>query len=121
MLGRIATYLSFVRFSHRCSRCRSRSPRRCSRHATRRHLRQVSLIVLCITAARTAAMAFNRLVDARIDARTRDGVRVKSRSDGISRGWKAPLFVAVMSAAFIASVSPAELAVSRSSHPSPPC
>src|ERR1700734_1516868 len=31
-------------------------------------LRQLGLIVLCMVAARSAAMAFNRLVDARLDA-----------------------------------------------------
>ena len=53
----------------RCSRCRSRWPARCWRRGTRRSRgRRVAWILVAMVAARSAAMGFNRLVDARIDA-----------------------------------------------------
>ena len=57
-------------------------------------LRVLGLIVLCMVSARSAAMAFNRLVDARLDA---DNPRTAMRA--IPAGHLSPTFVAAFTAA----------------------
>lgn len=64
-------------------------------------LQVLALVVVCAVAARTAAMAFNRLVDARIDA---ENPRTRGReipAGVVSRG-RAALLVVLASAVFVA-------------------
>ncbi len=105
MFERIPTYLSFVRFSHSvfalpfaltgallASRGRPVS------------VAQAGWIVVCMVTARSAAMGFNRIVDARFDA---GNPRTVSRElpAGRMRRREAAVFVAVMSLAFISAAS----------------
>jgi 4-hydroxybenzoate polyprenyltransferase len=106
MFARLRTYASFVRFSHSvfalpfalagallASRLMPFAP-----------LRLVWIIV-CMVAARSAAMGFNRLVDARFDA---ENPRTASRE--IPRGAMSRreglLFVVISSAVFVAAAAP---------------
>ena len=101
MFRRLATYLSFVRFSHSVFALpfALTGALLASRHhpVTSRH---VLWIAVCMVTARSAAMGFNRLVDARFDA-------VNPRTSGreIPSGrlstTEAALFVAAMSVAFV--------------------
>jgi 4-hydroxybenzoate polyprenyltransferase len=103
VIERIRTYMSFVRFSHSvfalpfaltgallASRERPVSAS------------QVIWIVVCMVTARSAAMGFNRLVDARFDA---GNPRTASRElpSGRMTTRAATTFVVVMSAAFVAA------------------
>jgi len=63
--------------------------------------RALVLIVLCAVAARTAAMAFNRLVDARYDARNPRTQGRELVTGALSRG-RAVALVVVSSAVFVA-------------------
>lgn len=105
MFHRLRTYLSFVRFSHSvfalpfaltgallASRVNA---------VTWGH---VFWIVVCMVTARSAAMGFNRLVDARFDA---DNPRTAGRElpSGRMSVVEAALFVAFMSAAFVAAAA----------------
>ena len=55
---------------------------------------QVLLLVVCVVAARTAAMAFNRYVDAEIDARNPRTVRREIPAGVVSKGSALALIVA---------------------------
>jgi 4-hydroxybenzoate polyprenyltransferase len=105
MIARVRTYLSFVRFSHSlfalpfaltgallASRYRAVS------------LAQAGWIIVCMVTARSAAMGFNRLVDARFDA---GNPRTAAREIPAGRmsTKEAALFVVAMSVAFIAATS----------------
>jgi 4-hydroxybenzoate polyprenyltransferase len=105
VLSRVRTYLSFVRFSHSlfalpfaltgallASRHRPVTPA------------QVGWIVACMITARSAAMGFNRLVDARFDA---ENPRTANREIPAGRMsiTEATTFVVVMSALFIGAAS----------------
>jgi 4-hydroxybenzoate polyprenyltransferase len=103
MIGKLRTYLSFVRFSHSVfalpfaltgALLASRS-----HPVTWRH---VLWIVVCMVTARSAAMGFNRLVDARFDAAN---PRTASREIPAGRMSQAEamIFVVVMSMAFVAA------------------
>jgi 4-hydroxybenzoate polyprenyltransferase len=108
-VNRIQTYLSFVRFSHSvfalpfaltgallALREYPASPRDVAS--------RVLWIVVAMVAARTAAMGFNRLVDARWDARNpRTAMREIPR--GAMTRREATIFVVVASAAFVAASS----------------
>ena len=101
MLARLRTYASFVRFSHSlfalpfalvgallASRFVGFSPAR------------VLWIIACMVAARSAAMGFNRLVDARYDAMNpRTAARELPR--GAMSRTEAAVFVAAASIAFV--------------------
>lgn len=65
-------------------------------------LRALLLVVLCAVAARTAAMAFNRLVDREIDARN-PRTRTRELPAGRLRAGTVLLLVVVASAVFVAS------------------
>lgn len=104
-MTRVATYLSFVRFSHSVFAlpfaltgallALNRTPAPAAQTAWR-----VVWIVVAMVAARSAAMGFNRLVDARFDAlNPRTAMRELPR--GIMTRIEAALFVAVMSAVFV--------------------
>jgi len=101
MFSRIATYLSFVRFSHSVFALPFALTG--ALLASRYHAvtwRHVLWIAVCMVTARSAAMGFNRLVDARFDA-------VNPRTSGreIPSGrmstTEAALFVVAMSVAFV--------------------
>jgi 4-hydroxybenzoate polyprenyltransferase len=103
MIARVGTYLSFVRFSHSVFAlpfaltgallAATEHPITWSR---------VGWIVCAMVAARSAAMGFNRLVDAQFDAKNpRTAMREIPR--GALTTGEATLFVIVASAAFVFS------------------
>jgi 4-hydroxybenzoate polyprenyltransferase len=105
MLKRLRTYLSFVRFSHSVfalpfaltgALLASRlNP------VTWRH---VFWIIACMVTARSAAMGFNRLVDARFDAQN-PRTAAREIPSGRMSPAEATIFVAVMSTAFVAAAA----------------
>jgi 4-hydroxybenzoate polyprenyltransferase len=103
MLRRIQTYLSFVRFSHSVFALPfALTGALLAWQRTPGTLAQVVWIVVAMVAARSAAMGFNRLVDARYDAlNPRTASRELPR--GVMSSGEAILFVAVSSAVFIAA------------------
>lgn len=100
-MSRIATYLSFVRFSHSVFALPFALTG--ALLAARDHTvtwAQVGWIVAAMVAARSAAMGFNRLVDARFDAlNPRTAMREIPR--GAMSATEASLFVGVSSALFV--------------------
>ena len=103
MLKRLSTYLSFVRFSHSVFALPFALTG--ALLASRIHpvtWRHVVWIVVCMVTARSAAMGFNRLVDARFDAAN---PRTASREIPAGRmsTTEATVFVVVMSMAFVAA------------------
>lgn len=105
MLHRLRTYASFVRFSHSVFALPfaltgallawQRVPASAS---------QLLWIVVAMVAARSAAMGFNRLVDARYDAlNPRTAMRELPR--GVMSQREAALFVFVASAVFVAAAA----------------
>ena len=103
MLARVRTYASFVRFSH------SVFALPFALVGTLLAARQVRFewsrliwIVICMVTARTAAMGFNRLADAAFDARN-PRTAARELPAGRMRRGEAVAFVAVASAAFVAS------------------
>ena len=105
MISRIRTYLSFVRFSHSVFALPFALTG--ALLASRQHpvtWRHIFWIVVCMVTARSAAMGFNRLVDARFDAAN---PRTSSREipSGRMSTTEAAVFVAVMSAAFVAAAA----------------
>jgi 4-hydroxybenzoate polyprenyltransferase len=101
MMSRLATYLSFVRFSHSVFAlpfafagallAARESPMTWS---------IAGWILLAMVAARSAAMGFNRFVDARMDALNPRTASREIPRGAISRG-EAVLFVALSSAVFV--------------------
>ena len=105
MTARIKTYLSFVRFSHSVFALPFALTG--ALLASRQHpltWRQAFWIVVCMVTARSAAMGFNRLADARFDA---GNPRTSSRElpTGRMSTPEAMAFVVVMSVAFVAAAS----------------
>src|SRR6478609_4873461 len=101
MLSRIRTYLSFVRFSHSVFALpfALAGALLASRH-TPLTWAVVGWILVAMVAARSAAMGFNRLVDARWDAlNPRTANREIPR--GVMSQGEAAIFVIVASAAFV--------------------
>jgi 4-hydroxybenzoate polyprenyltransferase len=101
-VSRIATYLSFVRFSHSVFALpfALTGALLAARHQSVTWW-QVLWIVLAMVTARSAAMGFNRLVDARFDAvNPRTAMRELPR--GLMSPREAALFVVVSSALFVA-------------------
>jgi 4-hydroxybenzoate polyprenyltransferase len=102
MAKSVSTYLSFVRFSHTAFALpfALTGALLASREQTVTWM-QVLWIVLAMVAARSAAMGFNRLVDARFDA-----LNPRTASREIPRGAmsrrEATLFVLASSTAFVA-------------------
>lgn len=105
MLARIRTYASFVRFSHSVFALPFALIG--ALLAARRHpvgWDQVCWIVVAMVAARSAAMGFNRLVDARLDAlNPRTAGREIPRGVVSRRG--AQVFVALSAAIFVWAAS----------------
>ncbi len=104
-MTRLATYLSFVRFSHSVFALPFALTG--ALLAWRDHpfsWPQVGWIVACMVAARSAAMGFNRLVDARFDAANpRTAMRELPR--GAMTTAEAAGFVVISSAAFVFAAS----------------
>jgi 4-hydroxybenzoate polyprenyltransferase len=103
MFKRLSTYLSFVRFSHSVFALPFALTG--ALLASRLHpvtWRHVAWIMVCMVTARSAAMGFNRLVDARFDAAN---PRTASREIPAGRmsTIEATIFVIVMSIAFVAA------------------
>ena len=105
MMRTLATYLSFVRFSHSVFALPFALTG--ALLAWRSHpfsWPQVAWIIVCMVSARSAAMGFNRLVDARFDAlNPRTSMRELPR--GAMSRIEAALFVAVASALFVFGAS----------------
>ena len=104
-MGKLATYLSFVRFSHSVFALPFALTG--ALLAWRDHpfsWSQVAWIVVCMVSARSAAMGFNRLVDARFDAlNPRTAMRELPRGE-MSR-VEAAIFVTVSSIVFVFAAS----------------
>ena len=105
MLSRLRTYLSFVRFSHSVFALPFALTG--ALLASRSHtvtFAQAGWIIVCMVTARSAAMGFNRLVDARFDA---DNPRTASREipTGRMSAAEATIFVVVMSVAFVGAAA----------------
>ena len=104
-MGKLATYLSFVRFSHSVFALPFALTG--ALLAWRDHpfsWAQVAWIVVCMVSARSAAMGFNRLVDARFDAlNPRTAMRELPR--GAMSRVEAALFVTVSSFVFVFGAS----------------
>src|SRR5262245_35163022 len=105
IMGKLTTYLSFVRFSHSVFALPFALTG--ALLAWRVHAfswMQVVWIVVCMVSARSAAMGFNRLVDARHDA-----LNPRTASRELPRGamsvGEARIFVAVASIVFLFAAS----------------
>ncbi|HUE90196.1 MAG TPA: UbiA-like polyprenyltransferase [Vicinamibacterales bacterium] len=121
VIARLRTYLSFIRFSHSVFALPFALTG--ALLAAREHpltWQRVGWIIAAMVAARSAAMGFNRLVDAGYDARNpRTAMRELPR--GVMSRTEASMFVAVSSAAFVgtawmisplcAALSPLALAI----------
>ena len=106
MIARLSTYASFVRFSH------SAFALPFALVGALLAARQVGFdwsrlvwIVACMVTARSAAMGFNRLVDARIDARNPRTAQRELPAGRMSAG-EARLFVTIASVLFVACTVP---------------
>jgi 4-hydroxybenzoate polyprenyltransferase len=104
-MSKLTTYLSFVRFSHSVFALPfALTGALLAWREQPFSWVQVGWIVVCMVAARSAAMGFNRLVDARFDAlNPRTAMRELPR--GAMRQREATLFVLVSSMVFIAGAS----------------
>src|SRR5918992_2323062 len=114
-MSRLATYLSFVRFSHSVFALPfALTGALLAWRTAPFDWTQVFWIVVCMVSARSAAMGFNRLVDARWDAlNPRTATRELPR--GAMSAREAAIFVLVSSAVFVygaARLSPLCLALS---------
>src|SRR5882724_1259506 len=105
MFSRLRVYLSFVRFSHSVFALpfALAGALLASRHATATWP-VVGWILVAMVAARSAAMGFNRLADARLDA-----LNPRTANRELPRGamtiGEAAAFVTIASAAFIVAAS----------------
>ena len=120
-MSRIATYLSFVRFSHSVFALPfALTGALLAWRVQPFSWTQVTWIVVCMVSARSAAMGFNRLVDARFDAlNPRTAMRELPR--GAMSHIEATLFVAISSIVFVfasSRLSPLCLALSPVDRPS---
>lgn len=104
-MSRLATYLSFVRFSHSVFALPfALTGALLAWRQQPFSWSQVAWIAVCMVAARSAAMGFNRLADARHDAlNPRTAMRELPR--GAMSVREASLFVAITSAVFIYAAS----------------
>jgi 4-hydroxybenzoate polyprenyltransferase len=104
-MSRLTTYLSFVRFSHSVFALPfALTGALLAWREQPFSWVQVGWIVICMVAARSAAMGFNRLVDVRFDAlNPRTAMRELPR--GMMSQREAAIFVLISSAAFIFAAS----------------
>ena len=104
-MSKLATYFSFVRFSHSVFALPfALTGALLAWREQPFAWSQVGWIVVCMVGARSAAMGFNRLVDARFDAlNPRTAMRELPR--GVMSRWEAALFVLVASVVFVFGAS----------------
>jgi len=104
-MRKLATYLSFVRFSHSVFALPfALTGALLAWRVEPFAWRQVAWIVVCMVSARSAAMGFNRLVDARLDGlNPRTAMRELPR--GLISRWEATSFVVVASIVFVYAAS----------------
>jgi 4-hydroxybenzoate polyprenyltransferase len=102
-MGRLATYLSFIRFSHSVFALPfALTGALLAWQQAPFEWRQVLWVIAAMVTARSAAMGFNRLVDARMDAlNPRTAMREIPR--GALGQRDATIFVAIMSVLFVVS------------------
>src|SRR5947208_10450867 len=105
MIARLRTYVSFVRFSHSVFALpfALTGALLASRHRPVT-LAQTAWIIVCMVTARSAAMGFNRLVDARFDAGNPRTANREIPAGRMSTN-EATVFVVAMAVAFIAASS----------------
>ncbi len=104
-MSRVLTYLSFVRFSHSVFALPfALTGALLAWREQRFAWAQVAWIIVCMVSARSAAMGFNRLVDARFDAANpRTAMRELPR--GAMSRTEAAVFVAVSAVVFVYGAS----------------
>ena len=104
-MRKLATYLSFVRFSHSVFALPfALTGALLAWRVQPFSWRQVAWIVVCMVSARSAAMGFNRLVDRHFDAlNPRTAMRELPR--GLMSHWEATVFVVVASVVFVYAAS----------------
>ena len=104
-MSKVSTYFSFVRFSHSVFALPfALTGALLAWRVERFSWAQVGWIVACMVTARSAAMGFNRLVDARFDAlNPRTAMREIPR--GAMSSTEAAVFVIVSSVLFVAAAS----------------
>src|ERR1041384_514417 len=100
-MGRLGKYLSFIRFSHSVFALPfALTGALLAWQQARFEWRQVLWVIVAMVTARSAAMGFNRLVDARMDAlNPRTAMREIPR--GVMSLREAAVFVLVSSAVFV--------------------
>ena len=100
-MGKVATYLSFVRFSHSVFALPfALTGALLAWQVSPFAWRQIVWVIVAMVAARSAAMGFNRLVDARMDALNPRTAAREIPTGALSRG-EATLFVLVTSLIFM--------------------
>ncbi len=102
-MGKLTTYLSFIRFSHSVFALPfALTGALLAWRIAPFEWRQILWVIVAMVSARSAAMGFNRLVDARLDARNpRTAAREIPR--GVLSRRDAAIFVVITSAIFIAA------------------
>jgi 4-hydroxybenzoate polyprenyltransferase len=104
-MHKFATYLSFVRFSHSVFALPfALTGALLAWRANPFSWSQVAWIVVCMVGARSAAMGFNRLVDARLDA-LNPRTSMRELPQGRMSRREAVIFVVVSSALFVYAAS----------------
>ena len=104
-MNKLATYLSFVRFSHSVFALPfALTGALLAWRAQPFSWTQVAWIVVCMVSARSAAMGFNRLVDAKMDA-LNPRTAMRELPKGLLSRPEAAAFVIVMSAVFVFAAS----------------
>lgn len=100
-MGKVATYLSFIRFSHSVFALPfALTGALLAWRSAPFEWRQILWVIVAMVSARSAAMGFNRLVDARLDAlNPRTAAREIPR--GVLSRRDAAIFVVITSAIFI--------------------
>lgn len=100
-MGKLATYLSFIRFSHSVFALPfALTGALLAWRIAPFEWRQIAWVVAAMVSARSAAMGFNRLVDARMDALNPRTAMREIPSGALGRG-EAAVFVAVSSVVFV--------------------
>lgn len=106
MIARLQTYASFVRFSHSVFALPfALVGALLAARVVGWEWSRLAWIVICMVTARSAAMGFNRLVDAQFDARN-PRTQIRELPQGRMTRAEAVIFVVVSSLAFVAATWP---------------
>lgn len=106
MIARLQTYASFVRFSHSVFALPfALVGALLAARVVGWEWSRLAWIVVCMVTARSAAMGFNRLVDAQFDARN-PRTQIRELPQGRMTRAEAVIFVVVSSLAFVAATWP---------------